>query len=77
MLDESDRWVYYILPEAWKSVVCKGRDPELIAKVMVDRGFLQTDGQGKRSVSRTLPGLGKTRVYEIDPSFLSADLEDL
>lgn len=40
----SIRWQYLILAEAFKRDVCKGQDPEAVAKLLRDRGHLMTDG---------------------------------
>lgn len=72
-LNESGYTVFLVFPEAWKTEVCRGRDPKLIAEELVKRGHMRP-GKCANSVTRTLPGIGKARVYEITSSIM-ADIE--
>ena len=64
---------YIFLPEAWKEV-CAGMDPGRVAKVLVDRGFMLTGGDGKPQVKQRLPGIGKpARCYVVSSSILADD----
>jgi putative DNA primase/helicase len=57
---------YLFLAETWKAEVCAGMDARRVAKVLADHGLLRRDGQGKNSISATLPaGIGKTRCYAV------------
>jgi putative DNA primase/helicase len=70
--DADGQWEYLILPECWKSEVCKGTDPQHAAKVLRDAGHLEP-GDGKNlATQRRLPGHGKVRVYLIKASLLGA-----
>lgn len=70
-----DRWEYYVLPEAWRTEVCKGFDFRAISEEMQRRGWLH--GQGTRLTQKPrVPGHGPTRVYVVTADFLSAEEAD-
>ena len=43
--------VYYVLPEAWRSEVCRGFDANAIAKAMVAKGWMKR-GEGEHLAAR-------------------------
>jgi uncharacterized protein (DUF927 family) len=60
---------HLVLPEAWRTDVCAGRDPAAVAKVLAARGFLAVGGDGKPQVKVRLPGFAEpVRVYVLRPS---------
>ncbi|GHU03560.1 hypothetical protein FACS1894158_02230 [Betaproteobacteria bacterium] len=60
---EDGRREYLVLPEAFKSEVCKGLDSSLATKVLRKAGWL-TPGDGKNTQRKErLPGMGPTRCY--------------
>ncbi|MTD99856.1 DUF927 domain-containing protein [Paracoccus sp. YIM 132242] len=64
---------YIFLPETWKDV-CAGMDPGRVAKVLVERGFMLTGGDGKPQVKQRLPGIAKpARCYVVSSSILADD----
>jgi putative DNA primase/helicase len=67
---------YLILPGAWRNEVCAGSNPTAVARALADRGMIAVDSGGKYSILRTLPGLGKTRVYVINSTIFGGDDED-
>ena len=69
-LDESGRWEYLVLPEAWSKEVCKGQDARTIARDLVARGLLVGDGSGKSSRAVNIPGHGKIRLYHLTAAVL-------
>jgi hypothetical protein len=52
-----------VLPEAWRTEVCRGYGPKAIASEMVNRKLLEPGTDGKASKVVTVPGSGSTRVY--------------
>ena len=64
---------YFIYPEAWRDVVCKGFDAQSVARTLADAGYLEfskeADGRLTRRVR--IPGMGSKRVYHIKHTFLS------
>ena len=58
------------MPEVWAAEVCKGFDPRMIARAMVERNWLvKGDGNNLTQVVR-VPHNGRMRLYVIDPTFL-------
>lgn len=54
---------YFVLPEAYKRDICAGFDMKSVTKTLVDAGWVVTGEDGKASISKRLPELGKTRCY--------------
>jgi uncharacterized protein (DUF927 family) len=55
---------YFVLPEVWRSEVCKGHDAGAVARALAERDMLRTDKDGKPQYSVRLPGFPKTvRCY--------------
>jgi hypothetical protein len=73
---------YYILPGVFRREVCAGFDAEIVAKALLDRGFLDPAGEGRLQKKPRIRGLGTVWVYAIKPSILgrrngdSGDLRD-
>jgi putative DNA primase/helicase len=73
--DADKCWEFFILPEAWRSEVCRGLDATAIAKHMVDKGWI-TAGEGRHLGCKTrVPGHGPIRVFRIASAFLAVDDE--
>lgn len=65
---------FFILPEVFKSEICKGYDPEAVARVLRDRECLQAKEPGRFTVSVFLPGgIGKARVYHVTARLFALD----
>lgn len=55
---------YLVLPEAFKTEVCKGLDAKAAEKLLVSIGWIQPGGDGRPTQKPRLPGIGTTaRVY--------------
>lgn len=55
---------FMVLPEAFKTEVCKGRDYRAAEKLLVARGWIQPGGDGRVTQKPRLPGIGTAaRVY--------------
>jgi putative DNA primase/helicase len=65
--DRNDQSEYYILPESFRAVVCKGLDYHVAVKALRNRGWLVPDKHDNPSKVERLPGLGVTRCYKIIP----------
>ena len=65
---EHKLFVYYVLPGAFRREICKGFDPDMVAKALRDRGHLDSNEKGRLTHQKRLPGLGRQRVYCILPS---------
>ena len=67
----SEGVAYYVLPEVFREI-CTGHNPTWAAKTLVEKGYLQTGGDGKPQDQRRLPGFpnGK-RVYAFTASIMN------
>jgi putative DNA primase/helicase len=65
---------YLIQPEYFKTEVCKGLDPSAVARALWDRGYLHRQGRAW-TITTTLPGGGKRRVYCVLESILTEQTE--
>ncbi|MEN9843350.1 MAG: hypothetical protein RLZZ612_1179 [Pseudomonadota bacterium] len=63
---------FYIFPEVFTSEVCKGFDHKAVCKVLKEHGCLVTE-EGHYAKSVRLPGIGKTRCYQINSKIFSID----
>lgn len=61
---------YFVMPEVFKNEICKGFDPKLAAKLLVEKGFLMPEGPAKPTRKERLPGVGNVRCYRFLPSVL-------
>ena len=62
-----------MLPEAWKSEVCRGLDPKRTADLLARRGLLLGRTERHRAPVVTIPGEGKQRVYVLSGAILADD----
>lgn len=71
---EGESVEFFILPEVFKAEICKGYDPEAVARVLRDRECLQAKEPGRFTVSMSLPGgIGKARVYHVTARIFALD----
>lgn len=55
---------FLVLPEAFKTEVCKGFDSKAAEKLMIEKGWIEPGGDGRATQKPRLPGIGTTaRVY--------------
>ena len=72
----SERWLYLIMPESWKSEICKGLDPSRAAQALHDAGFLDK-GEGQHwQKKHRVPGEQPGRYYTIKGSIITDDGSD-
>jgi putative DNA primase/helicase len=72
----SERWLYLIMPESWKSEICKGLDPSRAAQALHDAGFLDK-GEGQHwQKKHRVPGEQRGRYYTIKGSIITDDGSD-
>jgi uncharacterized protein (DUF927 family) len=61
---------YLILPEVFRSEVCRGYDVRAVGRLLAERGYL-IPGDGNNLAKReTLPEIGRTRVYVVSRKIL-------
>jgi putative DNA primase/helicase len=70
---ENGVYHYYVLPEAYKSQLCKGYNPREVTKALAGKGYLIQASDGKNQVIKTFPGEPKQRVYHISPTIVDGD----
>ncbi len=68
-----DVWEFMILPETWKSEVCKGLNSKRTADLLAARGWLLGGTARHRASLVTIPGEGKVRVYVVSGAILGGD----
>lgn len=73
---EGVEYEYFIFTEVFKTEVCKGFDPKLVARLLIERGLLVPEGKNNAGLTRNerLPGLGLTRVYRFKPGIVSIEV---
>ncbi len=59
---------FFILPETFKSEICKGFDHIAVCKLLKDRGILICKEPGRYDTKTRLPGIGPTRCYHLSPA---------
>jgi uncharacterized protein (DUF927 family) len=67
-------WEFLVLPEAWKSEVCRGIDGEVAAKALADRRLLKREGKNL-TCKVTIPEHGRPRVYVVSGALLEGDAD--
>lgn len=68
---------FWVLPEMYRTEMCRGFDPKLVTRVLKERGHLEVDRAGKTSIVKQVPGMGTQRVYVIKPSLMQSGDEAL
>ncbi|WP_066333934.1 DUF927 domain-containing protein [Azohydromonas lata] len=64
---------YLVLPEAFRRDVCKGFDPQAVARLLQQRGHLVHEKDRLMNKQR-LPGMNKAPCFHIKPSIFEDDL---
>ena len=59
---------YYCYPEVFKAEICKGFDYRVVARLLIDRGYMQRGDGRNLAVKMRLPGEGSRRVFHVLPS---------
>ena len=72
MVEQTGQMEFYVLPEVFKSELCKGHDYRAVARLLVDRGCLETEGRSFTRKER-LPGMGNARCYRINGNLWGND----
>lgn len=67
----SNCWDYYITGRAWAEA-CAGLNPQSVARICIEAGILETDGDGRASRTIKTPHHGKPRFYVIRARGLEA-----
>ncbi|WP_321532551.1 DUF927 domain-containing protein [uncultured Desulfuromonas sp.] len=71
-----EEYEYFVFPSAYNDEICKGFDPRWCTQVLIEKGLLKPGPGGKASISRRLPGVGKTtRCYHFPAPTENSDTE--
>jgi putative DNA primase/helicase len=71
----TDHWTYYVLPEMWKSEVCKGIDSDMAARALAAKGLLER-GEGRNLKKKVyIPEHGQPRLYVVSGAILDGDAD--
>ena len=62
---DGEKWEYLVLPEAWKTEMCKGLDAKRTAAVLFRANLLTGGTERHRAASERIPGEGRMRVYRV------------
>ena len=62
---------FYVFPEVFKAEICKGLDRTLVARLLIERGLVYPDKDGKKAVTvHKPPGCKAMRLYHFTPAIL-------
>ncbi len=65
---------YFFFPESFKVDVYEGFDLKVVTEVLIAKGWLMPDAQGRSTRAENLPGLRKSvRCYRINGEAVFAD----
>ena len=57
---------YFVFQEAFKYEICNGLNPEEVVRILIEKGWLIPDSQGKSTRAESLPGFDKNiRCYRL------------
>jgi len=68
---KEDQTEFFTMPEVFEKEIAKGYDPAWLAKLLVQRGWVKPDAQGKSTRVERLPGIGNKRCFRFLPSILA------
>lgn len=67
---------YFVLPEVFRTEICKGFSVKAVTHLLIERGFLMPEGAGEKQRSdrkERLPGIGNARCYRFTPGVVTAE----
>ncbi len=73
--NETTETIYYVLPESFRTEICKGLNFKSVIKLLRELGAIECSKDNKSSIPYRLPGYGKKkqRCYKIIPANLNSD----
>lgn len=71
---ESVRVEYFVLPEAFKTELCRGFDYKAVARVLLDHECLLPGKDRSYDCKQRLPGVGVSCCYRIPPTLFALEL---
>ena len=67
-------WHYFVLPESFKQDICSGFDIQIAIQILIEKGWLMRDADGKSTRAENLPCSEKsTRCYRFDGNKVFSD----
>lgn len=71
---ETETWTFFVLQESFKQDVCAGFDVSIASAILIEKGWLMPDSEGKSTRAEKLPCSEKTtRCYRFEGSKVFAD----
>ena len=71
---EQTRIEYFVLPEVFRTELCRGFDHKAVCKVLLQHGCLKPDKGREVDAKPRLPGMGPTWCYRISPAIMELDI---
>ena len=73
--DESGSgYAFYVFGDVFRDEVCRGFDPRMLARELINRGLLLPSNAGEPTTNKRLPGMGQSqRVYVITSAVLGGE----
>jgi uncharacterized protein (DUF927 family) len=71
-----DETEYLLLPEIFRTEICKGFDYKFVSKVLADRGCLLKGSDGKTTQNTKCGDLGQKRVYVLSSDIFEQDADE-
>ena len=68
---ENSEYEYFVLPEVFRNEICKGFDPKMAARLLIEKGHLMPEGPSTPTRKERLPGIGHARCYRFKPSIVT------
>lgn len=65
---------YFVLPEVFRTELCKGFDAAAVSAVLLAHGCLAPDKGRQYDCKPRLPGIGTSRCYRITPAIMALDV---
>ncbi len=71
--NDGDHTEYWVLPEVFQTEICGGIDSKFVARLLVERGWIVPEKNGKTVSSHRLPGMGSKRCYHFLGEIMDGD----
>ena len=71
---EQTRVEYFVLPEVFRTEICRGFDHKAVCKVLLQHGCLKPAKGREFDTKPRLPGMGTAWCYHITPAIMELDV---
>lgn len=73
-VQETGTWIFFVLPESFKQDICSGFDLSIASAILIERGWLVRDSEGKSTRAENLPcSTSTTGCYRFDGNKVFSD----